>query len=102
MGYFSSNDYELCYNQGAVNNNISKIYDLIDKIERYRLHMIDDVEDLERHAHDVEGSSVDENYKDFEYILNNDGLLMFEFELKAFLNDLVTMIKSTRLFINES
>ena len=78
MGYFSSSDYELCYNKSSVDSSISRIYDLLDKVERYRLHMIDDVSSLERNAHDVVGTSVDEDYKDFEYILNEDGIQLFE------------------------
>ena len=50
--------------------------------------MIDDVSSLERNAHDVVGTSVDEDYKDFEYILNEDGIQLFELELKSFLRDL--------------
>ena len=50
MGYFSSSDYELCYNKTSVDSSISRIYDLLDKVERYRLHMIDDVSSLERIA----------------------------------------------------
>ncbi len=88
MGYFSNSDYELCYNKTSVDSSISRIYDLLDKVERYRLHMIDDVSSLERNAHDVVGTSVDEDYKDFEYILNEDGIQLFELELKSFLRDL--------------
>ena len=88
MGYFSNSDYELCYNKSSVDSSISRIYDLLDKVERYRLHMIDDVSSLERNAHDVVGTSVDEDYKDFEYILNEDGIQLFELELKSFLRDL--------------
>lgn len=88
MGYFSSSDYELCYNKTSVDSSISRIYDLLDKVERYRLHMIDDVSSLERNAHDVVGTSVDEDYKDFEYILNEDGIQLFGLELKSFLRDL--------------
>jgi hypothetical protein len=88
MDYFSSNDYELCYNKSSVDSSISRVYDLLDKIERYRLHMIDDVSSLEKNAHDVIGTSVDEDYKDFEYVLNEDGLQLFEMELKNFLRDL--------------
>lgn len=94
MGYFSSNDYELCYNEGNVNNIISNLYSLISKLERYRLHMIDDVTTLERHAHDVEATIIDEDYKDYEYLLNNDGLLTFELELKQFLANLESQMDS--------
>jgi len=86
MEFFSSNDYELSYDKHSAHAAIDRLYDMLEKLERNRLYIIDDVSTLESHAHDVQNTSVDQDYLDFESILNEDGILNYELEVRNILD----------------
>lgn len=77
MKYFSDDDYEISYDTYKVKRYISEGEQVLEDIAKNLNNLVEYVESLEKVAHDKQGTRVDEDYKDLEIILGDDGLKVF-------------------------
>ena len=94
MKYFNSNDYEISYDTYKVKRYLSEGDQVLEDLAKNLNNLVMYVSNLEAIAHDKQGTRVDEDYKDFEAILGDDGL-------KSFVGSMETVFESIRNAMNE-
>ena len=102
MKYFRSTDYDLCYNKSAANYTISSIERLISEACRNIDNLEYYLQELEKNAHDKQGTTVDEDCKDFEEILGYNSVTGLLQELSYEMDDLKSDMRSYERIVAEN
>lgn len=102
MKYFSSNDYDLCYNKSSLNNAINSAEKIITDICKNVNNLECYISEMENNAHDKCGTRVDEDYRDYQQLLGPNSLVGLLEDISKDLDELKQNMSQYERKVNEN